>query len=473
MTDSPFIAVLQKRPGCARLARVTEAELRSRLRRCVLALGALVGLAACSTAHVDTAPTAAAADLYASIYSYYAELCAVSELKKKPGFGAELSSGVGGHAVFYLNNVCRADSSVYPVIQLCDDDTPVADRGVGLSVNAHYKNANWIATKGRDFFFHGTLKPGERLTRAVYAQTQARAKALGILDGVEFHAEVFDDIPPGMSREDYMYDISVATDYAIGFGRDRYCAHVPLDRDRMARIVSYLNDLNAIYKDGKKDFEWDVLRNNCAHVAHNALAAAGIWDDWEMNRFFLFAALDFPVPKNEFVNLMRRTNDMPVQDLDAVYADRAARRALMQVGVLPTAPGALAEAEPAVPDNDVYDTDLSLIFYDAPVFGPYQRRFDRIFAKPRYLDLRANLDHFAALYRQTAQARQPLSSFLDRHPPATLAERDALASFYDQYYRYIDQQRRLVAAELASLPRMSADDRQAPRWGNASVRNPP
>ncbi len=428
-----------------------------RIGRCVLAVGAFLALSACSTLHLDTAPTVTAEQAYTTLYPYYAELCAVSEFKKKPGFGVPLyTGGAGGHAVFYLNGVCRDEDAHYPTLRLCGADTPVAERGVGLSVNAHFKNANWVATQGRDFFYRGTLAHGEGLTRAAYERTQARAKAMHIYDGVEFHQAVFDDMPAGMSRDDYMYEVSAASDYAVEFGRDRYCARVPLDRAEMTRAVAYLNGLNAIYKDGKKEFNWSVFRDNCSHAPHNALAVAGIWEEWATEQFVLFAAFDFPVPKNEFVNLMRRTNDMAIQDLDTVYDDDAARQALLQAYTLPTRPGGLAEAVPAVQDNAVYDTDLRLIFYDQPVLGPYQRRFDRIFSEPRYLDLRANLQHFAALYRDIAHERRPLTAFLDRHAAMPPAQREEMTRFYQQYYRYIDRESARVAAGLASLRPASA-----------------
>jgi hypothetical protein len=181
---------------------VKGATLVRGIRSGALAVVASLALAACSTAHVDTRPSADAEQAYAALFPYYAELCAVSELKKKPGFGAALASGVGGHAILYLNGVCRDQRSAYPAIGLCGDDAPIEERGVGLSVNAHFKNAVWVATPGRDFLFHGTLRPGERLTRAVYAQTQAAAKAKGIYDGVEFHDGVFAEMPEQMSRRD-------------------------------------------------------------------------------------------------------------------------------------------------------------------------------------------------------------------------------------------------------------------------------
>jgi len=416
-----------------------------------LAAGLCAALAACATMHTDTAPTASGEAAYAALYPYYAELCAVSEFKKKPGFDFELSSGVGGHAVLYLNGVCRDEHAHYPTVRLCGADTPADQRGVGLSVNAHYLNANWVATPGRDFFYHGTLKPGEALTRESYAQTLARAKAMKIFDGVQFHPQVFDDKPAAMSREDYEYAVSIPTDYAINFGRDRYCARVPMARAAMARIVAYLNDVNAVYKDGKQAFDWDIFRNNCSHLAHNALAIAGVWPQWATEQFFLFALFDFPVPKNEFVNLMRRTNDMPIQDIDAVLDDDAARAALLQWDTLPTRPGSLAEAELVVQDNAVYDTNLSLIFYDEPIFGTYQPHFERIFAEPRYTDLRANLQHFADVYREIERARQPLADFLARHDAATAAKRAALTQFYDRYYGYIDREGSGVKGALAAL----------------------
>lgn len=415
-----------------------------RFARLTTAFGTSFLLAACATAHVDRMPSANDERLYDSLYPYYAEFCAVSQIEKKPGSGADTSGGPGGHSVLYLNGVCRDDGTGYPTVKMCDAASAPERKGVGLSVNAHFKNASWVATEGRDFFFHGTLAPDERLTPAAYERTQAKAKEMGILDGVEFHAEVFDDMPPGWSRRDYMYEVSIATDYAIAYGRDRYCARVPLSREKMARMVRYLNALNATYRDGKKDFEWDVFRNNCSHVTHNALAEAGVWDEWATHDFFLFAAIDFPVPKNEFVDLMRRTNDLPLDDVGALWRDAAARRSLLQSDGLPAEAGALAEAEPAVQNNDIYATDLSLIFYDDPIFGVYRQRFERIFAEPRYFDIRASLKHFSGLYRKARLQRKSVEAYLD-HPPQDFV------NFYIRYYEYVDRMSARVDAELAAL----------------------
>lgn len=421
--------------------RTARSKMRKTIRLVVIATLALAG---CTGLKVDTRATAGDEEIYRSLYPYYAEYCAVSQLKKKKGLGVDIESGIGGHSVFYLNGVCRDSGAGYPTIKLCDERSTREEDGVGLSVNAHYKNANWVATGGRDFFFHGTLKPGERLTRAVYEETLAEAERMGILKGIVFHDAALEDQPQGMARRRYMYEISIATDFAINFGRDRYCARVPLSRAKMARVVDYLNALNAPYRDGAKTFDWNVLTNNCAHVTHNALAAVGLWDEWEMGRFFLFAAFDFPTPKNEFVNLMRRTNDAPLADIEEVFDDDAARQALLSGDGLPTQPGALAEAEAAAHANDFYDTDLALIFYDDPVLGSYETHFRQIFGENRYTDLRANLDYFRDLYARALRARRPLEH--DRGDKS-----GPFAAFYARYYAYIDRASATVNAALASL----------------------
>ena len=161
--------------------------LRSLIEPAIVA-GLLLATASCVTGpEIDPPPTTASEEqAYRAFYPTYAEICAVSQLGKKPGFGAELSSGFGGHAVLYLNGVCRKQDVDYPVLVMCDENKNPSD-GVGLSVNEHYKNAEWVATEGRDFFFDGGLKPGEPVTKDAYRATQARAQAKGIFTGVTFH----------------------------------------------------------------------------------------------------------------------------------------------------------------------------------------------------------------------------------------------------------------------------------------------
>jgi hypothetical protein len=385
-----------------------------------------------------TNPTEAArpatAPSYEEMFPYYAELCALSELRKKPGFGVPISSGMGGHSLLYLNGVrVKRDASGYPALELRPD---ASGDGVAISANSHYRNANWVAFEGRDFVFHGALPPGAPLTRAAYEHTQNQARARGMLDGIQFHEHFFRDKPPGMSEEAFKYEISVATDYAACFGRDIYRARLPLTMAQMKLVIEYLNTLNEPYRTGQKLYNWRLLNDNCAHVVHNALAAAGVWAPWPTGQFFICAAFKFPVPKNEMVDLACRANDLRLEDPQTLFQDRAAREALLAHGTLPTGPGALASTAPAIATNEVYDTQkLRLIFYDNPFWGPYRFRFRRIFTEPRYTNLGANLRHFAGRYRAAAVRRVPGK----RMPPA----------FLERYDRHIATQSAFVESWLS------------------------
>ena len=399
---------------------------RSRLASLLAALW----LGACAVSRFDT-PGAADERAFSADHPYYLEYCAVSQIKKKTGFGADIRGQIGGHAVFYLNGACRAAGSAYPVLEVC-----APDDGVGLSMNAHFRNAKWVATPGRDFFFDGGLPPGAPVTRAAYAAVQAEAQRRRIYDGVRFHDDVFDDKPAGWSDTDWKYEMSVATDYAIALGRGRYCARIPVTRAQMSRMVDFLNQENAPYREGRRAFDWSVFNDNCIHLAHNALAAAGLWAPWPIERPLPIAVFDFPVPKNEFVNLMRRTNDAWLPDPGAVYRDVPARAELLEHGRLPSFPGALAEARGPQQPNEVYDTELKMIFYDEPVFGPYAGRFERIFAEPRYTDAAANRAFFASLARTALAERRPLSWWLSR--AAYRGDPAGFTRVYEEFYRAME-----------------------------------
>ena len=411
------------------------------LRGLACAMAITIALPGCINAEFLTRRTIIDERDYTAIYPYYAEFCAVSEFGKKKGFGVDLDSGgPGGHAVFYLNGACRVQAAGYPELTLCSDPPDRMDgRGVGISVNAHFKNANWVATEGRDFFYDGDIAPGEAVTRASYARTQAKAQAMGILDGIIFHQKTLADKPAGMSERDYMYEVSIATDYGIDLARDRYCARVPVDRDRMNTMIHYLNALNERYRAGREEFNWNVLRDNCAYLAHNALASVGFWPVWSTERPLLVAAFSFPVPKNEFVNLMRRTNDMNIANPDTLYDDDRTRMTLLNQGRFLTQPGALAEATPVMQLNEVYNTNLRLIFYDDPTFGPYQHWFEQIFREQRYTDLGSNLMYFSTLYATIlAKPREPGTS-------------PARAAFGRLYYDAIGREKATVDATLARI----------------------
>lgn len=363
---------------------------------------------------------------YADFFPYYAEFSALSEFRKKPGCGIELNSGIGGgHSVLYLNGV-RVDRSAgsYPVLRVCAAHEFPAQSGAGISVNEHYRNANWIAVEGRDFFMRGALAEGEPLTRDGYLRTQEQAQNLGLYDAIEFQPKFFKDKPKGMSEREFKYELSIATDYGIRLGRDAYCARVPLNAARMHAIVEYLNSLNHRYREGGEEYTWSLFNNNCVHVNRNTLAQAGVLPAWPTGQWAVRAAFKFPVPKNTLVDLIVSSNDLPIIDPAALFSDLFTRDTLLRWGTLPTGPGALTRIEPVIINNDIYDVsrNLKLIFYDNPFWGKYPRNFRRILKSSRYFQLRENLRHFLSLYEQIPDTNKHLDEIFWDHYVAHIAQ---------------------------------------------------
>jgi phosphatidylserine/phosphatidylglycerophosphate/cardiolipin synthase-like enzyme len=119
----------------------------------------------------------------------------------------------------------------------------------------------------------------------------------------------------------------------------------------------------------------------------------------------------------------------------------------------------VAEDRPPQEPNEVYDTDLALIFYDDPVTGRYQRRFDAIFADPRNLSVRQNLQYFATLYRRMEADRKPLDTWLARSEFRDPEERQRFTDFYRRFYAYLDHERIEIAANLKRLAVVASADR--------------
>ena len=99
--------------------------------------------------------------VYTAIYPYFAEYCAVSEFDKKKGFGVDSTAVVrAGIRCSPERRMPRARCRISGACLV--DETPdgMAGRGVGLSVNDHYRNANWTATEGRDLLLSRRARAG-------------------------------------------------------------------------------------------------------------------------------------------------------------------------------------------------------------------------------------------------------------------------------------------------------------------------
>jgi len=341
---------------------------------------------------------------------------------------------------------------------MCDELTEAPlEPGVGISVNSDFKNVNWVAVDTKSFFLQGDLPEGQRLDHAAYQRAQARATELDILRGVQFHNKVLQKKPETMSESEYMLQETMGTDFAISFGRNIYCVRVPLSRDALVPAMDYLNGLNDKYFHGPKEYTWSGIFDNCTHVTHNALAAAGIWEEKLSDRFLLIQIFNLAIPSNDFVNLAKRSTQLPLEDVKRLYLDPAARAGILNGKGLPTRHGSLAEIIPMVQDNDLYAGDTAFFMLDLPGLKPQHRSFSRFQKDQHLLDLQTNLIWFQKRYqkaianrRSIEMERQAILDWPEEAQPISLA---SFAEFHERYYRYLAEQLRDLQIKLTSLTR--------------------
>ncbi|MCB0174890.1 MAG: hypothetical protein KDJ97_30555 [Anaerolineae bacterium] len=368
--------------------------------------------------------------VYDTLFPYYVELCALSQFRGKD----HVIGGVPGHSVMYLHGACRDPKSDYPQLCICED-SDAANDGVGVTVNRYTKNANWLAIPGRKLFYDGNLGPDDRVTEQAVEAVAQQAIDLGVYNGVELLDEVKDKSLIDFAREE-----SVGTDFALTFARSIFCARVPVTKAMMQEMILFLNALNNQYRSGPKAYHWDGLHDNCAHVTHNALAAASIWPPTKVGgRMFRHS---LAIPANEYINLVLRCAEFPLDNFDAILQDEDAHDSLLEFGWLPARHGALIKTRDIRQANDVYDTDFHLFLLEPPD-SKKTKQTEKYLYDPHCFDLEPNLRLYQARYQK----------ILD-HKPTDESEflrggRDW--SVFQRYYRYIAAQLEDVTAKLATF----------------------
>jgi hypothetical protein len=384
---------------------------------------------------------------YDQLFPYYAELCATSQFRSKiKGFG-----GVPGHAVMYLKGACKDESAPYPRLRRCSrvaTDPYDPEHGAGVSVNRWFRNVNWVAIPGQGLFYGGNLPAGERLTQAHVDATLRQAVDAGVFDGVELHE--YPTPEPERSLEDFVRRQSLATDFALQYGRSVFCARLPMTEVMLDEAMDFLNELNHHYATGEADYDWSGFADNCVHTLRNSLAAAGVWTPLSVRAIKFRQIFNLAIPANEFVNLALLGAEGPIDDYGRIYGDEVQRDALMEFGWLPTRHGALVKSLPVHSDNEVYDTTLRLFALQSPFRQGAYRQAVRLLDDERFVELGANLHHFSRVYGQILEDRDEEGFGI-----ASLRG-DRYRRVRRRYYDYIEEQQEEVVSMLAQRPASEA-----------------
>ena len=334
---------------------------------------------------------------------------------------------------------------------------------MGISVNKIFDNVTWVAIPGRDEFFRGGLATQQTLDRDLYETTIRRATAAGWFRGVGIKDTVMRQRPRAMSPEEFIVRQSIGTDFALNFARTAYSARLPMSRDAIGKVIAYLNTANESAQ--TSGYTWNMYTNNCSHVAHNALAAAGVWDPkvargpGAMNvardvvsvarALALSQMSDFSFPANNFVRLYEAGNERPIDDALAAFRNHDVRRT-MSDGWLSTGPGALIASYPIRDPtrNQMFAPGRDPFLFSVPMLWDKANTYKMLTRDaPSFVtDLAANLAHYRKRYATTLANQGSLDEelgFLNGN------ESEAeFRSFYARFYEYIADELRRTEARL-------------------------
>jgi hypothetical protein len=404
--------------------------------------------------------------IYNAIFPYYAEVCVVTQYHKKgspPG-------GWGGHASLFLHGAEIDPSLGYPRLRLVADDRSRSgpDTGTGISVNQILANVNWVAIPGRDLFFRGGLAPEQMLDHAFYETAIERATRAGWFAGVKIKPMLMRQRPAAMPVEEFIVRNSIGTDFALNFARTAYCARLPLSRTATSKVIAYLNGVNERAQDG--GYTWNAYTDNCSHVTHNALAAAGIWDAKQTRapgvinvvRDIISVAKavalgrmsDFSFPANNFVRAFEAGNERPIDGAIAAFKDHDVVRTLND-GWMSTGPGALIVTHPMhdAARNEMFAPGRDPFLFSVPRVWDKEDKFNMLTrnASPSLTDLGANLSHFRERYAQILAGRRDVNEELASVEDAQ--GQQAFRLFYERFYQFIARQLQITNALIVDHAR--------------------
>ncbi len=406
--------------------------------------------------------------LYNALFPCYVEVCAVTQFHPagaKPG-------GWGGHATLFVNGAEIETGADYPRLRLAAAGTGLRDpdSGTGISVNKIFDNVTWVAIPRRDEFFRGGLAPEQTLDEEFYEAAVQKATDARWFAGIRIKDAVIRRKPPAMPASEFVVRHSIGTDFALNFARTAYCARLPISREALGEVIAYLNGVNESAQ--KSGYTWNMYTSNCSHVAHNALAAAGVWDpkvvrgpdaiDIAKDVLSVVRALalnqmsDLSFPANNFVRLYEAGNERPIDDVVAAFRNHDVRRTLDD-GWVSTGPGALIATYPMhdASRNRMFAAGRDPFLFSVPVLWDKEDKFKKLTrATPSVVtDLAANLASFRDRYARALGNQRAVHDELGMLHDGE-SERDFRA-FYGRFYEYVADELKRTDGRIAEYERLA------------------
>ena len=371
---------------------------------------------------------------YKSLFPLYMQYCAATQIKPVNGE----AGGYGGHAVIYVEGLCKNENAEYPRVEACSriPTQRHAHTGVGISVDKYFKNVNWVAVPDYDFFINGELSNKTKVTAsqqmiAVTNAVMERNVFKGVLyDEKQIDRKLLDNDKIAKTRtyEWEMANQALGTDFALTWGRSLECVRLPITEPQLYAVRDYLNRLNEkYYQNPSKPFEWSAYYNNCAHTSSNAFAAIGVRKYIEPDSNFAWQVLNIANPANPLLTIKYKSQ-REAASLSDIESGGRFEKAFKEFKWVPTEAGALTVNHPILKNNELFLADVSAFKLPAkPLHLSYWINDfnDNESKTPRYTNLEQNLGMWVGRYKGaiTKLKEESIS-------PDNMALRDALMLHY-------------------------------------------
>lgn len=342
----------------------------------------------------------ASLEQYSKYFPFHAEFAAMTQIKpigKKPG-------GPGGHAFLYIHGLCKDYSVPYPKVVPCSEarfPKGLEHAGVGISVNNDFVNANWVAVPGHELFFRGEHH-GESLEQDDIERSVRRALEYRVFEGVKVQPELVPQAAIGVDYESQVARGSVGTDYSTHYGRELWSVRFKIDESAIRPMAEFLNQVNAPYVSGQREYQWSGIYDNCASLSANVLAVACIRKSLPVRQIFLKHVFNLALPRNGLSTLQLLVHHAGRTDLkelidptlspvsfEAIRSQPQLWNLLQQGKTLPVGLGALSIHYPTVQGDQLFADDLKVVRIPHKNVGA-NRMSDEALQEEAFTDLRTN-----------------------------------------------------------------------------------
>lgn len=289
---------------------------------------------------------------YEDHFPTYFEYCSGSQWKLQSGD----EGGPAGHGFTYIHGLCKDYRSAYPQVIPCSEVSEEMKSkhphdGVGISLDKNFSNVMWVAVPGRDMTLNGGVER-KAITYNDIAAHITKINELKVFEGVVTKSNKEKGIPFG--TPEYLEAVALdtlGTDHAVNWARGLHCVKIPAPKEKLPAVAQFLNESNNQYKDGLREYEWSVLKNNCIHLSVNQGEALAINKGKKVDQSTIKAVFNLAIPANTFLMYA----DQAV--LSKMPSIRTLEKNLPKKGFYPTQVGSIMAAYPVYPSGDHFNTE--------------------------------------------------------------------------------------------------------------------